>query len=377
MAASATSADRLCQDRNGKVIWRADNRACTGCNMPQWDGQPMPRLRLRGRQALDARTAYQVVHMLEGVVVRGTAETLHDLGLPLFGKTGTTTGPTNVWFVGGSPDIVGGVYMGYDQPRSLGGYAQGGGFAAPMFRSSCWPRAIAGIIRRSCAAGRPHGQDRSRFGQARVRRHAQDEAKAAVIWEAFKPDTEPTRVTRQEQVVAKRRNCSTRSGAVSTPFRARATRATSRGTSRGSGRGLLNLSGDERRWTDSRARHIVAGMTNRRAALALFAAIAMPAGAAHAELAEGVLAPAFVTQGARAGKPFTFDLKAALKKGSVVLYFFPKVFTQGCTLEAHAFAEAIGDYQKAGATVIGLSADDIGSLAKFSTLECRDKFPWA
>ena len=116
-------------------------------------------------------------------------------------------------------------------------------------------------------------------------------------------------------------------------------------------------------------------MTNRRAALALFAAFAMPAGAAHAELAEGALAPAFVTQGARAGKPFTFDLKSALKKGPVVLYFFPKVFTQGCTLEAHAFAEAIGDYQKAGATVIGLSADDIGSLAKFSTLECRDKFP--
>jgi hypothetical protein len=88
-------------------------------------------------------------------------------------------------------------------------------------------------------------------------------------------------------------------------------------------------------------------MTNRRAALALFAAIAMPAGAAHAELAEGA-GPGLRHGRARAGKPFTFDLKAALKKGSVVLYFFPKVFTQGCTLEAHAFAEAIGDYQKAG-----------------------------
>jgi peroxiredoxin len=84
-------------------------------------------------------------------------------------------------------------------------------------------------------------------------------------------------------------------------------------------------------------------------------------------------APAFVTQGARAGKPFTFNLKAALKKGPVVLYFYPKAFTKGCTLEAHAFAEAIGDFQKAGASVIGLSADDLPTLEKFSTMECRDK----
>jgi peroxiredoxin len=110
-------------------------------------------------------------------------------------------------------------------------------------------------------------------------------------------------------------------------------------------------------------------------ALSLAAFVAMPTTVAHAELAEGAIAPAFVTQAARAGKPFTFDLKAALKNGPVVLYFFPKVFTQGCTLEAHAFAEAIEDYRKAGATVIGMSGDDIESLAKFSTLECRDKFP--
>ena len=79
-------------------------------------------------------TAYQIVHMLEGVVQRGTATILRDLGRPLFGKTGTTTGPTNVWFVGGSPQIVAGVYMGFDQPRPMGGYAQGGTLAAPIFR---------------------------------------------------------------------------------------------------------------------------------------------------------------------------------------------------------------------------------------------------
>ena len=122
------------QDRRGKVIWRADTRDCRGCDMAEWDGKPMPRLREQGKQVLDARTAYQVVHMLEGVVQRGTATVLRDLGMPLFGKTGTTTGPKEVWFVGGSPDIVGGVYLGYDRPRSLGGWAQGGRVAAPIFR---------------------------------------------------------------------------------------------------------------------------------------------------------------------------------------------------------------------------------------------------
>ena len=114
------------QDRRGRVIWRADTRPCEGCNAPDWDGRPMPRPPLRTRQVVDAMTAYQVVHMLEGVVLRGTATILRDLGRPIFGKTGTSTGPTNVWFIGGSAQVVAGVYIGFDQPRSLGGYAQGG-----------------------------------------------------------------------------------------------------------------------------------------------------------------------------------------------------------------------------------------------------------
>jgi len=93
------------QDRNGKVIYRTDRRNCTGCNMAEWDGQPMPRFEVSGRQVLDPRTAFQMVHMLQGVVTRGTAVRLRSLDLPLFGKTGTTNGPTNAWFVGGSPDI--------------------------------------------------------------------------------------------------------------------------------------------------------------------------------------------------------------------------------------------------------------------------------
>lgn len=95
---------------------------------------------------------------------------------------------------------------------------------------------------------------------------------------------------------------------------------------------------------------------------------------ASAELAVGKTAPEFATAGALAGKDFSFSLKEALKKGPVVLYFFPKAFTQGCTLEAHAFAEAMDEFEAAGATVVGMSADDVPTLKRFSTEECRDKF---
>jgi penicillin-binding protein 1A len=122
------------QDRNGKVIFKADRRPCPGCNAPDWNGRPMPRPPLRTKQLMDPMTAYQMVHILEGVVQRGTATTLRDLKRPIFGKTGTTTGPTNVWFIGGSAEIVAGVYMGFDQPRPMGGYAQGGTLAAPIFK---------------------------------------------------------------------------------------------------------------------------------------------------------------------------------------------------------------------------------------------------
>jgi peroxiredoxin len=95
---------------------------------------------------------------------------------------------------------------------------------------------------------------------------------------------------------------------------------------------------------------------------------------AFAALAPGATAPAFSTQGALAGKPFSFTLKQALKKGPVVLYFYPKSFTTGCTIEAHEFAEATPEFNKLGATVIGMSGDDIDTLKRFSTEECRDKF---
>ncbi len=111
-----------------------------------------------------------------------------------------------------------------------------------------------------------------------------------------------------------------------------------------------------------------------KAKLVLAAAAALIASPLAAELPVGTRAPLFATQGALAGKAFGFDLRAALAKGPVVLYFYPKAFTQGCTLEANAFAEAMPQFRAAGATVIGLSADNMDTLKRFSTEECRDEF---
>ena len=193
------------QDRRGKVIWRADTRGCNTCNMPEWDGSAMPRMGLRGRQAMDARTAFQTMHMLEGVVTRGTATTLRSLGLPLFGKTGTTTGPKDVWFIGGTQRLVAGAYLGFDTPRNLGGYAYGGTIAAPIVKS---------MIEKSrdrwseLPAVAPEGIrmvriDR-RTGKRVFDRFPTDDPLTEVIWEAFKPDTEPSRSTRADEIAAKR-----------------------------------------------------------------------------------------------------------------------------------------------------------------------------
>ncbi|MDF0488805.1 peroxiredoxin [Sphingomonas sp. H39-1-10] len=101
-------------------------------------------------------------------------------------------------------------------------------------------------------------------------------------------------------------------------------------------------------------------------------ALAAPA---HAAIAVGAKAPLFTTQAAVGGKTFTFTLQSALKKGPVVLYFFPAAFTQGCTIEAHEFAEAADEYKKLGATLIGLTAGNAERIKEFSVTECRNKFP--
>jgi peroxiredoxin Q/BCP len=98
---------------------------------------------------------------------------------------------------------------------------------------------------------------------------------------------------------------------------------------------------------------------------------------AMAALSVGAKAPDFTTTGAVGGKPFKVHLASELRKGPVVLYFFPKAFTSGCTAEAHAFSESIGDFKKAGAEVIGMSADNLATLKDFSVKECRSAFPVA
>jgi penicillin-binding protein 1A len=193
------------QDRHGKVIWRADKRECTGCNMAEWDGKAMPRLPDGGKQVLDPRTAYQVVHMMEGVVQRGTAVRVRALGLPLAGKTGTTNGPTYVWFIGGSPDLIAGTYVGFDQPRNLGGWVQGSNIAAPIFIDFVKATRKRWSDRPFLA---PPGVRMVRVDRRTGTRvfdaNPTDDPLSSVIWEAFKPDTEPRRAQRQDEIDAMR-----------------------------------------------------------------------------------------------------------------------------------------------------------------------------
>jgi peroxiredoxin len=114
----------------------------------------------------------------------------------------------------------------------------------------------------------------------------------------------------------------------------------------------------------------------RKLLFALTAA-SLVAAPATAALKVGDKAPDFTTTGAVGGKEFKLHLKDQLKKGPVVLYFFPKAFTSGCTAEAHAFSSSIGEFRKAGAQVIGMSGDDLKTLHDFSTKECRSAFPVA
>jgi peroxiredoxin Q/BCP len=113
------------------------------------------------------------------------------------------------------------------------------------------------------------------------------------------------------------------------------------------------------------------------ALIALAAGLAVAAvgvSRASAHLERGTVAPAFTLQAARGGDVSNVDLKAALAKGPVVLYFFPKSFTSGCTTEAHLFSEHIADFAKLGAQVIGVSGDDIATQKRFSVEECRSSF---
>jgi penicillin-binding protein 1A len=130
----ATLIDRI-QDRWGRTIWRHDNRECSGCKADKWQGQPEPVLADDRKQILDPHTAYQMTSIMEGVVQRGTATVIRKYipNVPVAGKTGTTNEEKDAWFIGYTPDLVVGVFVGYDTPRPMGKGMTGGHVAAPIF----------------------------------------------------------------------------------------------------------------------------------------------------------------------------------------------------------------------------------------------------
>ncbi len=127
-----TLIDRI-QDRFGNTIFKHDERLCDGCSAQNWDNQPEPLIIDNRQQVLDPMTAYQITSMMEGVVERGTARSVRALNRPVAGKTGTSSNYKDAWFVGFTPELAVGVYVGFDTPTSMGRSATGGGLAAPIF----------------------------------------------------------------------------------------------------------------------------------------------------------------------------------------------------------------------------------------------------
>ena len=162
----------LVEDRNGKVIWRADRRECDGCD--GFFGSESPRILRTGDQVLNPITAYQITSMLQGVVQRGTATQALSLGKPVGGKTGTTNDYRSAWFMGFSPHLVVGVYIGFDDNRSLGNGETGSQSAVPIFVD------FMGTALKDKPAEEFKAPAEAKFAMIRG------------IREAFRPGTEPT-----------------------------------------------------------------------------------------------------------------------------------------------------------------------------------------
>ena len=128
-----TLIDRI-QDRNGRTVFRHDNRPCDECRASFWTQQPVPEIPDTRPAVTDPATAYQMVSILEGVIQRGTGVRIKAVGKPLAGKTGTSNESIDTWFVGFAPDLALGVFVGFDEPRTLGRHEQGASAAAPIFR---------------------------------------------------------------------------------------------------------------------------------------------------------------------------------------------------------------------------------------------------
>jgi penicillin-binding protein 1A len=180
-----TFIDRI-QDRYGRTVYKHDQRECRGCTADKWGNQSEPSLIDRREQVIDPMTAYQITSMMEGVVQRGTATVVRQVGKPIAGKTGTTNDEKDVWFIGFSPDLAVGVYLGYDKPRHIGRGATGGQLAAP----------IVSEFLKVALADKPAAPFRVPAGIKLIRVDARTGMRAGpgdsrVILEAFKPGTAP------------------------------------------------------------------------------------------------------------------------------------------------------------------------------------------
>ena len=182
-----TLIDRI-QDRYGHTIFKHDQRECRGCDGGDvWKNQPEPTLVDRREQVLDSMTAYQITSMMEGVVQSGTATVLREVGKPIAGKTGTTNDEKDAWFIGFSPDLVVGVYIGYDKPRNLGRGGTGGHLAAPVVKD----------FMKLALADKPAVPFKVPAGIKLIRVDAKSGMRAGpgdsgrTILEAFKPGTAP------------------------------------------------------------------------------------------------------------------------------------------------------------------------------------------
>jgi penicillin-binding protein 1A len=182
---TSTLIDRI-QDRYGHTIYKHDQRECRACDAKKWENQPEPGLIDRREQVLDPLTVYQITSIMEGVIQRGTATVVKEVGKPIAGKTGTTNDEKDAWFIGFTPDLAVGVYMGYDKPRHLGRNATGGHLSAP----------IAKEFFKAALADKPAMPFRVPPGIKLIRvdpktgQRAGPGAQSAIL-EAFKPGTAP------------------------------------------------------------------------------------------------------------------------------------------------------------------------------------------
>jgi penicillin-binding protein 1A len=182
----STLIDRI-QDRWGRTVWRHDERQCMGCMADKWAGQAEPDLIDDRKQIVDPHTAYQMTSIMEGVVQRGTATVLKSLNRPLAGKTGTTNDEKDTWFIGYTPDMVVGVFVGFDTPKPMGKGNTGGVVAAPIF----------GDFVKEALADKPAAPFRIPPGIKLVRVNLKTGLRSGgadsenTILEAFKPTEEP------------------------------------------------------------------------------------------------------------------------------------------------------------------------------------------